>query len=321
MAFLDNSGDILLDAVLADTGRKRLSEGNGSFNIQYYAFGDDEINYNLYRNVNSSLGAHVSGSSAYDIQIFQTPILEAFSNNASSMKSKLLTIANLEHFYLPIIKPFTGPGFARETGTNSYIVAVDLATVEQIGTATSDDNTPIGLPAGVINGYNPAVGAAAIRLDQGIDNAAIGPELPIDNNLKETAYMVQLDDRLGKIFPAGTGRTTGRAASVSFVDDDKIATYYLTQDSDAQYVRNIDADQTNTNSSLAGARGTKLEFQIGATTGTRADDFYFTTLGTAATSPVIGNLSSYRYIDSIVSIIGVHTGYHIDVPIRYVKKS
>ena len=33
MAFLDNSGDIILDAVLTDAGRFRLAKGDGSFKI------------------------------------------------------------------------------------------------------------------------------------------------------------------------------------------------------------------------------------------------------------------------------------------------
>ena len=33
MAFLDNSGDIILDAVFTDTGRFRLARGDGSFKI------------------------------------------------------------------------------------------------------------------------------------------------------------------------------------------------------------------------------------------------------------------------------------------------
>ena len=33
MGFLDNSGDIILDAVLTDTGRKRLARGDGSFKV------------------------------------------------------------------------------------------------------------------------------------------------------------------------------------------------------------------------------------------------------------------------------------------------
>ena len=43
MAFLDNSGDIILDAVLTDTGRMRLAKGDGSFNITKFAFADDTL--------------------------------------------------------------------------------------------------------------------------------------------------------------------------------------------------------------------------------------------------------------------------------------
>ena len=53
MAFLDNSGDIILDAVLTDTGRFRLARGNGNFRISINKFLDQmrslkipyELNY------------------------------------------------------------------------------------------------------------------------------------------------------------------------------------------------------------------------------------------------------------------------------------
>jgi len=45
MAFLDNSGDIILDAVLTDTGRFRLAKGDGTFKITKFAFADDEVDY------------------------------------------------------------------------------------------------------------------------------------------------------------------------------------------------------------------------------------------------------------------------------------
>ena len=48
MAFLDNSGDIILDAVLTDEGRRRLAQGNGSFRISKFALADDEVDYSLY---------------------------------------------------------------------------------------------------------------------------------------------------------------------------------------------------------------------------------------------------------------------------------
>ena len=54
MAFLDNSGDIILDAVLTDEGRRRLAAGDGSFRISKFAFGDDEIDYTLYNKNHAS---------------------------------------------------------------------------------------------------------------------------------------------------------------------------------------------------------------------------------------------------------------------------
>ena len=45
MAFLDNSGTIILDAILTDLGRKRMAEGK--FKISKFALGDDEIDYSL----------------------------------------------------------------------------------------------------------------------------------------------------------------------------------------------------------------------------------------------------------------------------------
>jgi len=83
MAFLDNSGDIILDVVLTDEGRKRLAQGDGSFKVDKFALGDDEVNYALY-NATASSGQE-------DLQILQTPVLEAFTNNMSSMKSTLLS--------------------------------------------------------------------------------------------------------------------------------------------------------------------------------------------------------------------------------------
>ena len=65
MGFLDNSGDIILDAVLTDTGRKRLARGDGSFKVAKFAFADDEINYGLYDKNNASGSASsISGGSS-----------------------------------------------------------------------------------------------------------------------------------------------------------------------------------------------------------------------------------------------------------------
>ena len=104
MGFLQNDGDIILDAVLTDTGRMRLAKGDGSFKISKFALGDDEIDYGLYDKNNPS------GSAYYDLTILQTPVMEAFTNNTSAMNSKLMSINRNDLLYLPVLELFTTAG-------------------------------------------------------------------------------------------------------------------------------------------------------------------------------------------------------------------
>jgi len=96
MAFLDNSGDIILDAVLTDLGREKMATGD--FSVSYFALGDDEIDYSLY-NKN-----HASGSAYYDLEILQTPVLEAFTGTNAAINGGLLTSTATDILYMPILK-------------------------------------------------------------------------------------------------------------------------------------------------------------------------------------------------------------------------
>jgi hypothetical protein len=93
MGFLDNSNDILVDAVLTDTGREFLARNDGSFEIVRFSFGDDEIDYTLF-NVNT-------GSLQQDVNILNTPIFEASINEKFALKYQLLSISNPDLKYLP----------------------------------------------------------------------------------------------------------------------------------------------------------------------------------------------------------------------------
>ena len=93
MAFLDNSGDIILDAVLTETGRKLLSSGGG-IRISKFALGDDEINYGLFDK------NHPSGSAYYDLEILQTPVFEAVSQINANINYGLLTFSNKNIIYI-----------------------------------------------------------------------------------------------------------------------------------------------------------------------------------------------------------------------------
>ena len=95
MAFLDNSGDIILDAVLTDKGVDAMA--NGNFKITKFALGDDEINYALYDKNNTG------GPAYYDLEILQTPVLEAFASQIGAINYGLVTLPT-NVLYVPSLK-------------------------------------------------------------------------------------------------------------------------------------------------------------------------------------------------------------------------
>jgi len=312
MGFLDNSGDIILDAVLTDTGRYRLAKGDGSFRIAKFALSDDEIDYGKY-NKNDS-----RGSAYYDLDIMQTPIFEAFTNNASSMKSKLLTISRNNLLYLPVIKPnrnSTNTQWYTTGNVYAFVVAVDDDTETAVGRTGTTRTT------GVIFG-NSLDTSTFIRCEQGLDTTEVPPTLGLDPELVETQYIVELDSRLGNIY--SINGTNKKPASVSYVDDDSIASYFFSLGSNPEYVMDnwpgkIPTTQNSQNASILevrGPRGTRLEFTIGAAIETMTSTYLFTRLGSTTTK----ESTSVYFIDTHLRVTGATTGYAIEIPIRIVKK-
>ena len=297
MAFLDNSGDIILDAVLTDTGRMRLAKGDGSFKIAKFALGDDEINYELYDK------NHTSGSAYYDIEIIQSPVLEAFTNNTSMLKSKLITISRTNLLYLPQIINNATAGISSNSTNNILTILVDQTTVET--TAITDTGAYIdGYRIGD-NGTNPIV------MDQGIKSNAIGngDSVVLDADLTEEQYMIEIDNRFGNIWDA----TGASQATPSFVDDDNVATYYLSTGENKTYFGKNGT--TMSGEVIAGPRGTRLKFLVAPSVDLNSSTYLFTQLGSTAT---LG--SAVYQIDTTVRITGVTTGYRVELPIRFVKK-
>ena len=378
MGFLDNSGDIILDAVLTDTGRLRLAQGDGSFKISKFALGDDEINYGLYNK------DHASGSAYYDLEVLQTPVLEAFTNNTSNLKTKLVSISRTNILYMPTLKlnhitsngvldravapiqagksgffsrPLSGSG-AAVTDTK-YYVAATLDTYNIISHYGSSDLAVSDL-AGMLQGYTvPAGGADArdiIRVDQGLDTNEVSPTIGLDSDLVESAFIIEMDYRLGRV----KGPENHRPEAVNFIDDDNTAQYYLTGGgrdgrSTSTYINpkaaSSPADAINTEknskqkSDLAdtnpqvfeGPRGNSLHFRLHASQDLQNSTYLFTQLGTSQAATTAGNILGLNaeasqlyngqsasdltiyYIDSIVRVIGANTGYRLDIPVRYVK--
>ena len=312
MGFLDNSGDIILDAVLTDAGRARLAKGDCSFNIAKFALGDDECNYGLYNN------QHESGSQYYDLEILQSPILEAFTNNTSTMNSKLISNPRNNIYYLPVIKLFDQGNYAQYAPSASHIVAVNKPTVDKLMGRDRSPPENKNLQVGILNGYQPGAGgvnSSMIGTDQGIDNVDKPPETGIASDLRETTYIVTMDNRL-----ATMTQVNGAQQTYAFLDDDQIASYYLTLSSPS--VSAIGTDP-QTPSSILGSRGTRLSFKLKASLDLEAGTSLFSKIGGASTVEISNAdgypLTTYYYIDSTIRIVGATTGYRVDIPVKFVR--
>jgi hypothetical protein len=305
MAFLDNSGDIILDAVLTDTGRLRLAKGDGSFKITQFAFGDDEINYSLYDK------NHPSGSAYYDLDILQSPVFEAFTNNASSMKSLLLSNPNSQLLYLPslVLTQLGSDTQAFYPNYNTFFITADSNTVSSFPTTVSLNGVET-------NTSNPIV------VDQGINTTELANTSlvnDVEGSLVETNFIIELNNNLLTLCDANNNSlNSGVNSRLSFIDDDGIASYSVTTD-DTLVVISLQARPSSgsdlESTSLVGPRDKRVKFKLKVKTDLQASTYLFTTYGGTDT---VNSIPIY-YIDTFVKVKGATTGTSITVPIRIIK--
>jgi len=303
MGFLDNSGDIILDAVLTDAGRARLAAGDGSFKITKYAFADDEIDYGKYDKTN------INGSAYYDINILKTPVLEAFTNNTSMMKHKLVSISRTNLLFLPIMlvnetdgEPFNSTS-AQASG--SFAVAVDETTDDAFNDISSDNRKGLFFATKNTTKF--------IQLDQGLNTTELSKDQSLAPALRETHFIIELDNRLGVLTSPGNA-----VQPFSFLDDDQVATYNVANVNDTQgFFAGLSSKTVG--SPIQGPRGVAFRFKIRPSLELQTSNFLFTKLGTTGNT-WDGASGTYSYIDSIVKVTGATTGYSVNIPIRYVKK-
>lgn len=123
MAFLDSTTAII-DAVLTTKGREALAKNDGSFKITKFAFGDDEINYQLYD----------ASASDPDNDINRLPILEPVSNESIALNYRLVTLAR-------------GSLKVSTLTLNPNIATVDFGTSARFVVSTENGDDPQGYKA------------------------------------------------------------------------------------------------------------------------------------------------------------------------------
>lgn len=323
MAFLDNSGDIILDAVLTDYGRMQLAKNVSNFIVKF-ALGDDEINYQLWN------GSHPSGSAYYDLDIVQTPVLEAFANNASSMKYALYsdTLAtNL--LYLPVMKAydnssntyFYGNAADASAGVNSTLMVngginyYSGSVVLLSANTTTDSDLDAALTGedefikstGMSQEHN-----RVLRIDVGLDSD--GATRTMLSGLRTSTIMVRYDSRLLSI--ADKDATILPANSI---DDDYVET--VLTDS-VNFIQILTDAQSYSNASSGALTNTSngydciISLSILPKAALQGNDYYFTLLGRS--SETIGS-DTFKTIDTNIQIISEDTGTSINIPIKICK--
>ena len=125
MGFLDHStNNIIVDAVLTDLGRKRLSQNDGSFSIVKFALGDDEIDYEIIKKFGLTVGREKIEKN--------TPIFEAQTSSNLGLKYKLLSMSSQVETFIPSLvntgasnatsTVFTGASALTRTHMNEIVV-------------------------------------------------------------------------------------------------------------------------------------------------------------------------------------------------------
>ena len=331
MAFLDNSGDIILDAVLTDLGREKMATGD--FKVTYFALGDDEVDYSLY-NKN-----HASGSAYYDLEILQTPVLEAFTGTNAAINGGLLTSTATDILYMPILKindkaisadaiiPDNYPSTAGKllwltdssndaTAASAITTILEKTTTKAVKYLNGDSTTQYAL---IEDGLNTSTyrGTAANTLS-----------LISANSLLNSNYYIHYDNRfISSVYGPGAGSKFSNSAT----SGGEIKTVM-------EAARSSTFDLALSNYSTARIRGvtnevyyspsnTVADTNVSVITGPRGNFTVFSLtpkndLGTKYSlfgNTLAINGTTCEYIDTTIYIEGVTTGATLQIPLRIVR--
>jgi hypothetical protein len=239
-----------------------------------------------------------------------------------------MSLANNPGLYLPVMllnELSTNYVMNAEYGT--FFCAVDGITQNGIsgGSGTTDMTIWKALgfnnleEAGVIAGFPDNYGSF-IRIDQGID-APDGPSAANDLSaeLYESQYLIEMDSRLCSLISKDDPPTL---AAVSFIDDDSIASYYLSQAVNGSFIITTpNANDTSAGSTnvIRGPRGSRLTFSLRASLNLTTSTALFTQLGSTMVEDNGSGPVTFYYIDTSIRVTGVTTGSRLDIPVRFVK--
>lgn len=336
MAFLDNSGDIILDAVLTDVGRKRMAEGN--FRIAQFALGDDEVDYGLY-NKN-----HPSGSAYYDLEILQTPVLEAFTKTNANINYGLVSFnGNLNLLYLPTAKVVgTAAKALGSAGANQQFLTSSIFYLSANSATDTELTTQIGKSyyRGITNTNS------VVFIETGISSSAENPPRTkglrnrttyiVGNDLMDSNFDVSVDTRFisqvrgpgprsiweGNVGPNGSTDLSILMASSTTPSTNRIGIDHYKTAIVSGIPNKLEADETDSWKNVSMINGpaaaiTAIALDLSADLYSSAASY---SLYGKIAQDLFGDGNTYDYIDTIVYVVGKTTGVSVQIPFRIVRK-
>tara|TARA_R110000824_G_scaffold380838_1_gene573367 strand:+ start:9635 stop:10639 length:1005 start_codon:yes stop_codon:yes gene_type:complete len=330
MAFLDNSGDIILDAVLTATGRKKMSQGNGSFKIVKFALGDDEIDYSLY-NLNT-------GSAYQDLEIMQTPVFEAFTQANANINYGLMSLTRPDLLYLPELLTNEKVSVAAKLTGSIYYLGVNSETTTKLNSAVGNTYR---LQSGQTSDQAIIIES---MLNTGPSDGLVGSKANrqsyiLNTNLNDEKYEIDIDNRFvaGVLGPADTaqflndsdGRSTikltplrGSVATSRTAALTNYTQYIIRGVPNRVYYYGGGGADTDI-SAGSGPRGstTAINFSVNpdlvaTSTGVRSTKY---ALYGAINQTLFGGSDLYDYIDFTCYIKGAQSSATIQLPIRIIR--
>jgi hypothetical protein len=184
MALQNRAGTIILDAILTDTGRKRMAEG--SFKIAKFSLGDDEIDYEGYNNTKAAVTDGEGG------QILSTPVFEAFNAEHANINYGLISYARQDLYYIPELQINHRVTGALNPYQGSYYIAANDETHDKLKEGFGDTR---------YIARNEAVIGSKVIIESGINaQELVGTEEErnsyiLDKQLLDRYYNVYCDNR------------------------------------------------------------------------------------------------------------------------------
>jgi len=343
MAFLNNSGDIIVDAVLTDIGRQQLARGLPI--VSSFALADDEINYALYN------GQSPSGSAYYDIDVLQTPILEPSTLSLASLKSKLFSYADQTLQYLPVLKLNQSQLVSSNltilendgNNLNSIVVLANDTVITTIGQTTVAEEkyfidgrrntgaqrfSSTSLLTSQIPSSVGGLTTRFVRVSQGIDNQNTSQPL---GALEEVNFSIYVNRLFLKVVDKNYSFTKEPAIIASpFSRTQATDVYKISVNTDPTYFGDVETTIVNSVPTIATSLATNSTQQVGKEVqfSLQLSDFiannpsyYFSTYGSSVslTAPIA--TGTYQAITTFVRVVGDNYGFSVDVPVTLLYKS